>query len=113
MSERDVNVTDTERAERPPEPAFVFYVLSFLVPMAGIILGAIYLSKPTAELKKFGKNCLVCGVTPIALYFMCIFMLVLFYVAFFLFYILVIILVLGAAGTGALKSSLAALACFL
>ena len=36
----------------------LFYVLSFLIPIAGIIIGIIYHSKPEPWHKEFGKKCL-------------------------------------------------------
>lgn len=45
----------------------LFYILSFLIPLAGIIIGAIYYSKPDRESKQVGKICLVLGVVSILL----------------------------------------------
>jgi len=47
---------------RPLEPKWLFYGLSFLVPIAGIVIGAIYMSKPDAEAKAFGKKCLIAAI---------------------------------------------------
>jgi len=91
--------------EQVPEPRMLFYLLSFFMPLAGIILGAIYLSKVDTELKKFGKNCLIaaigCILAIVALY-LCMIM---FYVAFILVYFIVILAVIGAAGAGSLKTA--------
>jgi|GEM_PF-2561252 len=40
----------------------LFYILSFLVPIAGIIIGIIYYMKPEPELKRFGRNCILIAV---------------------------------------------------
>ena len=36
----------------------LFYILSLLIPIAGIIIGAIYISKDSPQLKRVGKICL-------------------------------------------------------
>ena len=53
--------------EAPPEPQVLFYVISFLVPIAGIILGALYLSTPYEPNREFGKYCLLAATINIAL----------------------------------------------
>jgi len=63
----DDDEQNNAHAERPPDGAALFYVLSFLIPVAGIILGAIYLSKPGAALKGFGKTCLTLAVASYAM----------------------------------------------
>lgn len=40
----------------------LFYILSFLIPIAGIIIGIIYYMKPEPELKRFGRNCILIAV---------------------------------------------------
>lgn len=57
--------------ETPPEPRWLFYVLSFFIPLAGIIIGAIYMSKPDPENKKFGKTCLICALAFIGAICLC------------------------------------------
>jgi hypothetical protein len=90
--------------EQVPEPAWLFYVLSFIVPIAGIIIGVIYLAKPDEELKRFGKTCLIFAAIPIALYLLYILSViimfaicVLFVFIVFLFYIFVFLLLIIAA----------------
>ena len=39
--------------------AFLLYVLSFLIPLAGFIIGAIYVSKNEADYKDVGQGCLL------------------------------------------------------
>ena len=65
-----------------PEPKALFYVVSVIIPIAGIILGAMYLSKPDDELKKFGKTCLILALIPIILLILMICCYILFYVIF-------------------------------
>lgn len=50
------------------EPRFLYYAISFLVPVAGIITGALYQVKPEAEQKRFGKVCLTLGAVSIGLW---------------------------------------------
>lgn len=49
-------------AEKPLEPRVLFYLLSFFIPLVGIILGAIYYSGKDESAKEFGKMCLIFGV---------------------------------------------------
>jgi Na+-driven multidrug efflux pump len=58
--------------EKPLEPPVLWYILSFIIPILGIILGAIYLGKPEPENKKFGKNCITAAVISIVLVICCV-----------------------------------------
>ncbi|MCP4231416.1 MAG: hypothetical protein GY771_14880 [bacterium] len=69
-----------------PEPKPLFYVLSFIIPIAGIILGALFLSKPDEEMKKFGKMCLILALIPIILLILMICCYILIYVVFIIGY---------------------------
>jgi hypothetical protein len=60
--------------EMPPEPRWLFYVLSFFVPVAGIVIGAIYMGKADADCRTFGKNCIIAAVALFG--FFCIFYIV-------------------------------------
>jgi|GEM_PF-866629 hypothetical protein len=53
--------------ESPPKRRWLFYLISFAFPLAGIIVGAIYLRKPDPVCKAFGKKCLVAAVIPLLL----------------------------------------------
>ncbi|MCP4229212.1 MAG: hypothetical protein GY771_03570 [bacterium] len=44
------------------QPKWLFYGLSFFVPVAGIVIGAIYMSRPDTEAKDFGKKCLTAAI---------------------------------------------------
>jgi len=57
--------------EKPPEPRWVFYLLSFIVPLAGIIIGVIYLTKQDEPSKAFGKNCIIAAVAAIVACCLC------------------------------------------
>ena len=57
--------------ERPPEPRWLFFLLSFIVPIAGIVIGVIYLTKDDAECKKFGKTCIIAAVAAIVACCLC------------------------------------------
>ena len=45
----------------------LLYILSFFIPFAGFIVGAIYLSKDEEHYKHIGKNCLIFSVLNIVL----------------------------------------------
>ena len=49
----------------------LFYILSFLVPLAGIIIGVIYLGKPDEDSKALGKVCLIIALAAIVLSGIC------------------------------------------
>ncbi|NIT34915.1 MAG: hypothetical protein GTN49_00195 [candidate division Zixibacteria bacterium] len=53
--------------ETPPKRRWLYYVISFIFPLAGIVVAAIYLRKPDAACKTFGKKCLVAAVIPLLL----------------------------------------------
>jgi len=57
--------------DKAPEPRWLFYILSFVIPLAGIILGAIYLSKSSPDCKKFGKTCLILALSAIGVCCLC------------------------------------------
>jgi hypothetical protein len=94
-------------ADAPPEPKALFYVLSFFVPVAGIVLGAIYLGKPDKDNKEFGKMCLTWAVINFALGFTAACCLLGAYVSFIIAYLVFIVIIIGAVGLGAATSSLA------
>jgi hypothetical protein len=56
-----------DRGDKPPGPEWLFYVLSFFIPLLGIILGAIYMSKPAQTCKSFGQVCLALGIVNVVL----------------------------------------------
>ena len=47
----------------------LLYILSFFIPLAGFIVGAIYASKDEEHYKHVGKNCLIFSVLNIVLGF--------------------------------------------
>jgi hypothetical protein len=49
----------------------LFYLLSFFIPLAGFIIGAIYYGKPEPEMKEVGKMCLLLAVLSIVLVIVC------------------------------------------
>lgn len=57
--------------EKPPEPRWLFYVISFIIPLAGIIIGVIYLTKPDPECKTFGRNCIIAAVAAVVVCCLC------------------------------------------
>jgi hypothetical protein len=50
----------------------LLYVVSFLVPVAGIILGVIYMGKEDEESKALGKVCLIIAIVAFVLICCCI-----------------------------------------
>lgn len=77
--------------EEPLEPRWLFYLISFIVPIAGIVIGVIYLTKDDPECKAFGKNCIIAAV--------------LFIVACCLCYLLYFFGVFGCVGLSAVSSA--------
>ncbi len=48
----------------------LLYILSFFIPLAGFIVGAIYASKEEEHFKHVGKNCLIFSVLNIGIVFL-------------------------------------------
>ncbi len=63
--------TPSSGVKPPPEPRWLFYILSFVISLFGIIFGIIYMTKDDEENKKFGKICLILGIIPAALGCIC------------------------------------------
>ena len=51
----------------------LLYILSFFIPLAGFIVGAIYSAKEEETYKKVGRNCLIFSVINIVIGFIMIF----------------------------------------
>jgi hypothetical protein len=49
----------------------LFYILSFLIWIAGIIIGVIYYSKDDPESKQVGKNCIIIAIISLVLGTVC------------------------------------------
>lgn len=49
----------------------LFYILSFLIPIVGFIIGFIYYSKPEPELKSVGKNCIIIALLVVVISCIC------------------------------------------
>ena len=67
-------ITKNEKAESQYSPiekqidgttVILLYILSFLIPLAGFVVGAIYASKDEEHYKHVGKNCLIFSVLNI------------------------------------------------
>ena len=60
-------VTKSEEIEKQIDGTTVIllYILSFFIPLAGFIVGAIYASKDEEHYKHVGKNCLIFSVMNI------------------------------------------------
>lgn len=50
----------------------LLYILSFLIPLAGIVIGIIFYTKNTLEEKQFGKMCIILAVVSIVLFCLCL-----------------------------------------
>jgi hypothetical protein len=50
----------------------LLYIVSFLIPLAGIIIGIIFFTKNTPEEKKFGKMCIILAVVSIVVMCLCV-----------------------------------------
>lgn len=103
--------------EQVPEPAWLFYVLSFIVPIAGVVIGAIYFTKVDEELKRFGKTCLIVAAIQIALSLLYILVVIIMFVIcvlftfmVFLFYIFVFLLIIIVALMSAVSPATSAVA---
>ncbi|MEM7347855.1 MAG: hypothetical protein AAF485_26780 [Chloroflexota bacterium] len=66
----------------PPEGGLkiVLYLVSFFIPIGGIIIGVIYMQRPDEANKSFGKMCLYIAVGSIALSLLCVICYVIFFV---------------------------------
>ena len=54
---------EQEEEEEEEGSSYTFqYVISFLIPLIGYILGAILLSKEDAEQRSVGKKCIILGI---------------------------------------------------
>ncbi|OLS35279.1 hypothetical protein [Bacillus sp. MRMR6] len=49
----------------------LLYILSFFIPVVGIILGIVWMNDQDLEKKQIGKNCLVIGIISIVLSCIC------------------------------------------
>jgi hypothetical protein len=49
----------------------VFYIVSLLIPIAGLLIGASYYTRPSQELKAVGKSCLALGCVNLVLTIWC------------------------------------------
>jgi hypothetical protein len=48
------------------EPRWLWYAVSFILPVVGIILGILYRRKETPESKDFGKKAIIAAVAGVA-----------------------------------------------
>ena len=54
--------------EKESSNSYTFqYVISFLIPLVGFILGAILLSKENEEEKAVGKSCIILGIIAVVI----------------------------------------------
>jgi len=70
---------DYRAAMAPPQPRaevstgmrFLLYLVSFFIPIAGFIIGAIYYSNPQPDFKHVGKMCIIIALLPLLLVLLC------------------------------------------
>jgi len=58
----DNNTEEMEKESKhsaPPRPRWLFYLLSLVFPILGIVIGIVYLIKKGKENRKFGIRCLI------------------------------------------------------
>jgi hypothetical protein len=46
---------------------FILYVLSFTIPLVGIIVGIIFMTKPDPESRALGRACLILSIVAIVI----------------------------------------------
>lgn len=51
----------------------LFYILSFIIPIVGIVLGIIWLNDQDPDKKQVGKYCLILGIVAVVLGCICSF----------------------------------------
>lgn len=59
---------DFEEDEESEESYLFQYIVSFLIPLIGFILGACLLSKDNATDKSFGKTCITIGIASVIIW---------------------------------------------
>jgi hypothetical protein len=87
-------ITKTDNVETPPEPRWLFYALSAIIPVAGVVIGVIFYTKPDEENKKFGKTCLYIAVAVIAAIVALYVAIIALYIAIIVVYFVIIIIVI-------------------
>jgi hypothetical protein len=92
----------------PPEPKWLFYTLSFFLPAAGVVMGAIFSSIADAASKEFGKYCLIIATIPVAL----VILFYILYIVLIIIYVIVIIIFGVAFGGMSSMSVIDALSAF-
>lgn len=62
MKESMENKPASSNDNKLPGPKWLFYALSIFIPLVGIIMGIVYMTKDNEEQKKFGKTLLILGI---------------------------------------------------
>ena len=44
------------------------YILSFFIPIAGVIIGIVFISRPDPESKSLGNACLIVGIASVVIW---------------------------------------------
>ena len=64
--------SETKELEIDNTTVKLLYLLSFFIPLAGFIVGAMYVGKEEEHYKHVGKNCLICALFNIIVGFILI-----------------------------------------
>jgi len=54
-------------SEKIPKYRFLIYLLSFVLPLVGLAVGMVYYIRPQEEARRFGKVCLIVGISALIL----------------------------------------------
>ena len=96
MSDENQNtdIMETANGEAPPEPRWLFYALSAIMPIAGVIIGVIFQGKPDEENRKFGKTCLYIAAGVVGVIVLLYIAMIAIYVAILVVYFVIIFIVI-------------------
>lgn len=63
--------TPSQSNDGAPDSKWLFYILAFLFPLIGVIIGIIYMKKNSEDAKKFGKTTLTISIVVFLLQCLC------------------------------------------
>ena len=65
IKEKEIDIYDKETTKKARKGYWECYIFSFIIPIFGIIVGSILMSKPLPEEKHAGETCLGLGIVSI------------------------------------------------
>lgn len=65
MNEEEIDIYDKETTKKARKGYWECYIFSFIIPIFGIIIGTVLMSKPLPEERHAGETCLGLGVGAI------------------------------------------------